>query len=286
MYFKVRKNLLCLLCPLVLASCVNLKSVRDYTKSSVTTIGKFEQLEYSFSKHCNDRCFFTAIQQNKISREVECDCATYAKADTVTFVLYKAVNAYFTALGNLAADDLTNYTLEPAQQAFTEQIIPVNGNIQITGEQVSSYSKIATILLNATTNAYRKKKIKQFIREGNEPVKVLIGAFQSILTKNLSGALSFKKERLFAFYNEIVLDPGSSIYERRKATEEFYQQTEEINNKQKQLETLAKSLNKVAAGHDKLAKSPMSAKDLEQLLTPISSDIKVLISEFNKFKNS
>ena len=281
------RSLLIIICLTLFTGCINLKNVRDYTKSSITTIGKFEELHYSFYQHCTDRCLFNAVQQSRIGRENECDCSTYIKADSVTFVLYNAINAYFGALGNLAADDLTNYTLTPVQKALTEQFIPVSGKmIEITGDQVSSYGKIASILLRASTNGYRKKKIKQFIDEGNAPIKILIDAFQNILSQNLSGVMNFKKERLYAFYNEIVLDSTSSIYERRKATLEFYEEIDKVNSKQKQVEALSRSLKKVAQGHEQLSKSNMSAKELQEMLTPISSDIKALISEFNKFKNS
>jgi len=287
MRFKGKKSFLIVVYPILLTGCINLKNVRDYTTCSKTTIANFEQLDYSFNQHCTDRCIFTAAEKNTISRERDCDCSVYIKADSVTFVLYNAINTYYGALGSLAADDLTTYTIAPLEKVLTEQLIPISGKrIEVTADQVSSYSKIATILIRASTGAYRKKKIKQFIEEGNAPVKVLIDAFQNILSQSLSGVMNFKKERLYIFYNEIILDSTSSLYERRKAIQEFYQQADEINNKQRQLEALSLSLKKVAEGHDKLSKSKMSVKELVEILTPISSDIKVLIAEFNKLKNS
>ncbi len=271
----------------MLQSCVNLQHVQDYTNSSIKTLSAYESIDYSFTKHCTDRCLFDAVRRNIIVRENDCNCQLYIKADSVTFLMYNALNAYFGALGNLADDKVTSYNFAPLQTALTESYIPVSGKmIEITKDQVLSYSKIGSILLKATTDAYRKKKIRDFIDEGNEPVKILLAAFQKILSENLSGVLNFKKERLYAFYFEIVLDSTSSIYERRNATLEFYEKTAEVNSKQKQLEDLAKCLQKVAEGHDKLTKSNLSVTELKETITPITTDIQALLSEINKLKNS
>jgi hypothetical protein len=280
-------NALLIIIVVLFSSCINLKTVQDYTKSSIKTIGKYEELNYTFNSHCTDRCLFESVRKNIISRESECNCDVYQRADSVTLVLYNAINSYFSALGDLAANNVTNYNLGPLQKSLTEELIPVSGKpININKDQVASYQKIATLLLNATTNGYRKRKLRQLIEEGNEPIKILLGGFQNILSDNLAGVLNFKKERLFAFYNEIVLDNSSSIYERRKATLEYNETLEKVNSKQKQIKALSKSLKKVAEGHEKLAKSKLSVKELQQELTPVSTDIKAIIAEFNKLKTT
>ncbi|HEX8277119.1 MAG TPA: hypothetical protein VF540_00430 [Segetibacter sp.] len=272
---------------LVLPSCINLKSVQDYTKVSITSISQFEELSYTFNKHCRDKCLMQSVSRNTIAREIDCNCEIYNRADSVTVVIYNALRAYFGALGDLANNEVTNYNFTPVQKALSEASIPLNGKtIEITGEQVTSYTKIASLLLKATTNGYRNKKIKNFIVEGNEPVKILAAAFQQILSQHLAGELNFKKERLYKFYNEIVLDESSSVFEKRKATAEYYEQAEEVNSKQRQIGALSESLKKVSEGHERLAKSKLSPNELRELLAPVSTDIRALVSEFNKFKKS
>jgi hypothetical protein len=228
-----------------------------------------------------------SVSRNTIAREIDCNCEIYNRADSVTVVIYNALRAYFGALGDLANNEVTNYNFTPVQKALSEASIPLNGKtIEITGEQVTSYTKIASLLLKATTNGYRNKKIKNFIVEGNEPVKILAAAFQQILSQHLAGELNFKKERLYKFYNEIVLDESSSVFEKRKATAEYYEQAEEVNSKQRQIGALSESLKKVSEGHERLAKSKLSPNELRELLAPVSTDIRALVSEFNKFKKS
>lgn len=287
MTLKDRSIYYLLCCMLLLSSCVNLKSVQDYSNSSITSIKKFEELNYSFTKHCSDRCLFESVRLNTILRDSVCNCEIYDKADTATATIYRAISAYFTALNALSQNELTNYTLAPVEKAIKESEIDLNGRkITITGAQVSSYSNIATLLLRATTNAYRHKKIRQFIREGNQPVTTLLAALQQILTANLGGTLTVKKERLNAFYREIVLDASSSIYERRKATLEFYKETADVNTTRRLIATLVESLQKVSEGHQQLNNPKLSIKELKERLTPISSDIKDLVAEFNTLKNS
>jgi hypothetical protein len=272
---------------LLLPGCINLRNVQDYTASSLTTISQFEELSYTFNKHCTDKCIMQSVTRNTIARTIDCNCEIYIKADSVTLVLYNVIHSYFGALGDLAGDEVTGYNFDPLKKALTESRLSVDGKmIEITADQANAYTKIASLLVKATTNGYRKKKLKQFVEEGSEPVKVLVTAFQQILSQNLAGELSFKKERLHKFYSEIILDESSSVYEKRKATLEYYEQVEKVNSKQQQIEALSKSLEKVAEGHEKLVKSRFAPAELRELLTPTSTDIKALISEFNKLKKS
>ena len=271
----------------LLSGCIHLKNVQDYTNTSITTLSQFEQLSYTFKKHCTDKCLMQSVGRNAIARDVDCNCDAYAKADSLTMTLYNSLRAYFSALGALANDEVTSYNFDPLNKALTENLASAGGKmVEVTPEQVSSYSKIASLLLKATTEGYRKKKLKDFVNEGNAPVKILLAGFQQILQNNLRGELNFKKERLYTFYNEIVLDESSSIYERRKATLEYYAQTDEVSNKKQQIEALVSSLKKVAEGHDALTKASVSPKELTGLITPISNDMKALIAEFNKLKKS
>lgn len=270
-----------------LTSCVSLKTVQDYTKTSLKTVNKFEELNYSFNSHCMDQCVQKAVTQNAINRINTCDCQVYQRADSITMVFYKTINAYFTALGDLAGNDLTTYNFKGLETALKEQYLPVNrGMINITGDQVSSYSKIASLLSRAATETYRKKKLAVFIKEGNEPIKTLLTAFAQILTQHLAAEIPFKQERLHKFYNEIVLDETSSIFERRNATREYYNEMAASNAKKQLIETFAKSLQKVANGHETLTKTKLTPKALQETLTPVSTDIKLLIAEFNKLKNT
>lgn len=280
---KLKTGILLLFLTAGLSSCVNLKSVNDFSSSSSKGIKKFEDINYSFKQHCIDRCQFEAIRKFEIKRETECDCDDYKKADSVTLVIYNSIKGYFDGLTNLSNNDLTDYNFDALKKSLNEGKF---GDIEIEKTQVDAYSAISNILLKATTDIYRKNKIKEYVEEANAPIQILLTKFQFILQKNLQDELNFKKEKLYAYYQEMKLNNTLTEYEKGKATIDYYQQLSEINAKQQQINAFTKSLKSISEGHQKLYdnRNKMSAKELKEMMTGYSSNIQDIISEFNKLK--
>lgn len=266
-----------------LNSCVNLKSINNYSSSSSKGIKKFEDISYSFKQHCLDKYQFEAIKNFEIKRDVECNCDIYATADSITLLIYSSINGYFNGLTNLSKNDLTDYNFDALKKSLTEGDF---AGIKIENEHVDAYSNISKLLLKATTDAYRKNKLKKYIEEANEPVQILLKKFQFILQKNLEDELNFKKEKLHAYYTVMKLGNTLTEYEKGQAANDYYQQLSDINAKQNQIDAFAKSLKAIADGHQQLyeSRNRLTAKELKDLLTHYSSDIQDLISEFNKLK--
>ena len=107
----------------------------------------------------------------EIQREEECNCDLYTTADSVTLLIYKAIRGYFSGLAHISNNELTAYNPGALQKALTEGNF---GDKKIEKEQVDAYTNIYKILLRATADLYRKKKIKQYIEEANQPIQVLI----------------------------------------------------------------------------------------------------------------
>jgi len=53
---------------LLFAGCVDLKAVHSYSASSVKDLGDFNQIKYSFKRHCEDRCLNEAVRKLEIRR--------------------------------------------------------------------------------------------------------------------------------------------------------------------------------------------------------------------------
>lgn len=262
-------------------SCVNLKSVCDFSSSSAASVKKFEELPYSFNQHCFERCKFESIRDFEIKREVACQCDNFKKADSVTMVIYQEINGYFKNLSNLAANTLTTYKIDTLKTALKEGDF---GALKIEKEHVDAYSKISLTLLRASTDNYRRRKIKLYIANANAPLQILMTKFQFILQNNLHDQLRFKKEKLFVYYMDMKMNNTLTDYEKGKATIDYYAQLAEINQMQQQIETFVKSIHTVAVGHQKLYdyRDKMSIKEAKELLSGYASNLQDIIAEFNK----
>lgn len=281
---KLKTGILLVLLTAGLSSCFNLKSVNDFSSSSSEGIKKFEDISYNFNQHCIDRCQFEAIRKFEIKRETECSCDEFKKADSVTLLIYNSINGYFDGLTKLTDNELTNYNLDAVNKSLKEGDF---GDIKIEKSQADAYTAISKILLRATTDIYRKNNTKKYVEAANEPIKILLTKFQFILQKNLQDELNFKKEKLYAYYQEMKMNNTLTDYEKGKATMDYYQQLADVNSKQQQINAFAKSLNSISEGHQKLYdnRDKMSTKELKVMMTGYASDIKNIVSEFNKLKN-
>jgi hypothetical protein len=255
---------------ILFVGCANLRTINDFSSDSLHGIQKSEQINYSFTQHCRDRCVFEATRKFEIKRSLDCDCETYKKADTVTMLIYNSIRGYLNGLTNLSGNNLANYNLDTLKRSLTEGNF---GDIKIGKEQVNAYGGIAQILLNAVAGAYR--------------IQILLDKFQFILQKNLNDELNFKKEKLFAFYRELLLNNDLTEYEKGKATTEYYEQVANIDRTQQEIDLFAGSLVNISEGHQKIYdnRNKLTARELKNLLVGYQSNISNMISHFNKLKN-
>jgi hypothetical protein len=269
---------------IVAQSCVNLKAINDYSNQSASSIKKYDEIGYSFTQHCFDRCLLDNITTFQIRRETECPCDAFVAADSVTALIYHTISGYFQGMADLSKNELTTYNTDTLSKALTEGKF---GSITIEKKDVAAYGGLGKTLLNAASNGYRRRKLKQYVEEANVPVQTLLGKLQFILQKNLREELDFKKEKLFDFYKTLSLDMSITRYDKTRAMEDYYQSLSEISKKQKQLDEFSKALGVIAAGHQKLYdhRNKMSAKEITGMLISYSSTIKNLMSGFNKLKN-
>ena len=281
--FKIKSVIAILLLISALNSCMNLKSVNDYSSKSAKSIEHFEDINYSFEQHCIERCQFEAIRTFEIKRETECNCDAYKKADSVTLVIYRSIKAYFDGLTSISDNELTSYNVDALKKSLTEGDF---GDIKIDKKEIDAYSEISNIVLKATTDIYRKNKIKKYIEIANPSIQVLLSKFQFILEKNLNGELNFKKEKIYAYYQEMKLRNTLTDYEKGKATLEYYQQLSEINHLQLKIEAFVKGVKVIADGHQHLYdnRNEISKKEMIEMMKGYAGNIKDIISEFNKLK--
>lgn len=265
-----------------LFSCVNLKAVSEFSASSTVGIKNFEQLDYTFLDHCIDRCEDDAINKFEFKRELECACDLYTKADSVTQIMYRTIGGYFEGLGNLAQNELTNYSTDAVVNAMT---VTELGPLKIDENLAKAYSALSNTLLRATTDFYRKRKISTYIGEANEPMQILLSSFQGIIRTNLKGELRFKKERLHAYYMDMKMNNTlQTDYEKGRAVSDYYQALKEIQSKEKRMDLFAEGIGEIAKGHQALYdnRDKLSVKNLALTMLAYSAQVEMLISEFNQ----
>ena len=265
---------------LCVSSCVNLKHVNTYSSESLTGVQYFETLNYSFQQSCLDKCFEEKINALEFLNQ-NCDCKQEKVADSITLKIYGSVFGYFDGLTNLSDNDLTSYKTDALSNALSEGDF---GSITIKKEHVESYTKVSQLLIHAFTDSYRKKKIKDYVKDANTPVKALISFLDFNISSNLYGKLEVKKNRLKLDYFDLVKERSLSSFEKRNAIKEYYNAIATIEQQQDKFQVYSKTLTAISLGHQKLYDDieHVSSKTVKQELLQSASEIKSIISELKK----
>ncbi len=280
----MRVFIICVSAVLILSGCVNLKYINSFSASAVKGVEKFETAGYSFTQICLEDCRVNKI--NLLDLNVsECDCKADKKADSVTLQIYRGIKGYFEGLSKLSAKKLSTFKIEPLSKSLASDDL---GSLKIDKEYSGAYSAIAEIVLRATTDQYRSRKLREYIRAGNEPIAILIEFLDFNLSSNLSGKLDIRKEQLKISYFNLIKDQSLSAYEKRKAVEEYYKYMDTIDLQKKDLATYSKTLKKVATGHRVLSNNidRMSHDEIKEQIKQHISDLTIISQEFNRLKNN
>lgn len=267
---------------LAFSGCVNLKHVNQFSLTSLESIKSFEDLNYSFEQSCKDKCIDEHIYNLELKAQA-CNCQLDKVADSITLKIYNTIYGYFDGLSKLSNNDLTAYKTEDLETALIEGDF---GSITIEEKHVTSYSKMSRILIRAFTDTYRKKKIKDYVKAANKPIKELIVFLDLNIAANLNGKLNTRQERLEGDYLDIIKDASLSAFEKRNALKEFYAIQETIQLQKNKNLAFSKALLKVSEGHQNLYDNidKLSLKTVQESLFQYASEIRELVVEFKKLK--
>ncbi|MEM7484487.1 MAG: hypothetical protein AAF348_04700 [Bacteroidota bacterium] len=272
-----------LLFSLGIASCADLKHVGEFSSTSLEAVTAYETISYSFEQSCLDQCTFENIKNLNIIDNT-CDCLGEQQADSISLKIYASVYAYFDGLTKLSSNDLTTYNTEALENTLTSGDF---GPIKVNQEEAGSYSRISTVLLGAFTNAYRKNKIREYIKEGNEPLKTLLSFLDFNLSENLSGKLDVKKERIKSEYFELLQNNSLSAQEKREIATDYFNRIGKIESIQEKFTLYSETLMEISEGHQILTENAdkLSLKEIQKELFRYASDIKSIVIEFKKIRD-
>jgi hypothetical protein len=283
---KKLKTILLLLPLFIAYSCVNLKAVNVVSSASVQSLEKFDDIHFTRKSLCIDRCYDSLIQKNSLLDSDHlpgCDCSLEESADKTVKIMYMAVLSYMQSLKKLSGLDLSEYNLDPITNALTEKEYP---GLSIDKATVTAYGKLASTIRNALTGTYARRKIKNAVRDANEPLQVLLSKLDIAMVW-LTATLDSRKIALHTTYTGLVMDSLSSKYDKSKALAEYYARIKELDNRMDQLRIFHLSLMKISQAHQQLYdnRNKITKKDFAGLIREYAGQLQTLINEFNKIKN-
>ena len=277
----------------LVTSCVNLDHINKFATVSEKILESQNEFGYSFTESCLDfdckqEIYFVPAFKD-FEKEGICDCSAFKMADKALSLINGVLNAYLTGLAKLSNGKAVNYNFDNLIKAV--DVDQIKNNIPITSNEISSVSKLATIISHDLMDTYRKRKLKIIIKRSDTDFQILITAYKKCMStyfKNilLNNDLVFLTNRYsdYLYKNETRLSP----YEKGKIYEEYLTRKSTIERYKDITDKFVASLDKIGEGHAELNKESghLTDKNIKSIINHYATDVESSTEEFNKLKKS
>ncbi len=264
---------------LCFSNCVSLQHINAYSENSLSGIQHFKELGYGFEQDCLEKCQLKSAQKGEIDNQLNCNCSKFAQADSVNQAIYNILSAYFSGLAKLSDNHLANSNVTD----LAERVKKMNW---LDERHTNACADIANILLQATTNGFRRNKLETYIGRADTSIQILLKKLQSNLQTQLIKELNTKTLRMTTFYQDAVRDKNISDYQKVKIAEEYYKRLNQTEDKKNDILTYCTGLEYIADGHKKLfvSRAKLDAREAKDWLVQSASNISIIYSDFNKLR--
>jgi len=227
---------------LLIAGCVNLGGVRDFSETSART-ADYTRLVDVYVEHPGLQKRFAPELADILDPE-------QAKRETQRaglLALHQAIEEYMLALANLSADEAVDY------QTDFEALGKALGDAGVEDAQRQAVVTVGALVARAASDGYRRKKIREVIREANEPLQVTIQTLRDIVDQIAAEAqdLDTSVGRFYESRLREARERGNSGVETILSGWE-YRERDEIEKIARAAVDYSGALEKISAAHEEL----------------------------------
>ena len=150
---------------------------------------------------------------------------------------------------------------------------------------VGAVGNLATTLLNAATNAWRKGEVGRLIGEANAPLqKILAGELRSIVDEDFRGDLANERGFLDSYFKDLLRTGGGSETANAALNEWYVLRKQENARRVAAVDAYLRVLDKISEGHQKLYdnRNDLDAVQLVKDLFKLANEIRKNVTELMK----
>lgn len=280
----VRRGIVLAALLLVLGGCVNLEAVRQFAKTSAAT-ADYQRIVADYATSPTRQKRYAPARAHAA---LDAEAARRAEQRRALSSAQQVVVEYMSALGDLAADDLTDYSkqIEGLRASLDKVGVVGDGAALVDKKTAAAGVKIADVILEAMANGYRQAKLAEVIREANDPLQNVLAGLREIVTKDFERSLSNEAEAIRKPFEAVVSAAGTEDESELKPIARILleERLEQIEARRAQLTTYAAVLDKIAAGHADLLAGigRFDSKDLQRRLKGYAKDLQTLVKAYRE----
>src|SRR5205085_8352556 len=294
-------------------ACIDLSAISKFADSATEAGQRFPKLAADLIASCVRQhvlqdlrdAKFAPVELDRIAhpaadsaemQQATARCQNYADQQQRLTEANAVLIAYLKTMADLASDKLTDHdkSLDALGTSFT------GANI-FNEPEVNAVKGLAKLLSKATSDFYRRNKLKSAIEQENDDVQKLTAALKRIVIQNYVTQLDTERDQLRSFYR-------SSIQEHQKYADALVKpaggesgvpqdplpviqvkqlwdrDVNDIDEKIAAANAYAKLLDNVATAHQKLyeSRNKLSSKEAIQIASQYSKSIQSLVADFRK----
>jgi hypothetical protein len=255
-----------------LSGCVDLAAIREFTNRAPSPaayddlashyIGQFDRL-----KRYRDPSRWPDLERRATQREQQ---------EPALLGLHRGTIEYLNALGALASDELVSYDM-----ALDGLTVAIKEAGMVSDSQADAFASLSGFIAKAATDGYRRRKLQQFITEGNESFQKVAAALTNIVGRDFVRELDSEISEVDSYYEEVIADAGETGSQQAAIELLKDQQTEKLSELRQRKEAClayAATLHVIAQAHQVLfeRRDQLASRDTLQMLYGYGQDVKAL----------
>jgi hypothetical protein len=271
---------------LALSGCVDLKAIRSFSEisSESATYRSFtDDYVGSMKRQKNYQSENNRAKLDTIIKIRESQC-------TLVMELHKEVFSYMKVLGELSSDEIISY-----DKSFNAMVIArpakqnENGGQYLKKEQIDAFNALAKLLAKATSDSYRKRKLKEIIASSNKDFMIVIGALKNFIESGYIESLTNERIATNNYYQTIINTAIENPPQHAAIAilkDMLNEKIDGIDEKKHAAELYVKILNTIGEGHQFLydKRSIISSKQTLFTIRRYGNDISTLYNTITKLK--
>lgn len=279
---------------ILLTGCVNLQTLNSYSNNSTEGLKKYDDINFSFKKICENNCELRANSDEKaianklstnyrpIRKESACECENYLKADSAFNKMYFASLQYLEAIQQLSSDDILSFKYDTLANALKKTDL-----LGVKKEEIDAFNKLVTLTTTLIVDVKRRKDLKNIIEASNAPFQKLLAKLKFAIDEPITLALDTKIELEYNYYKAVVFNKTElSLKDKIELENEFIQKRKTIREKMNLLAEYSKIIDEIKKGHQSVYdnREKIHKKEIAGILGGYVTQIKEIKTSFENIK--
>lgn len=268
----------------IVDGCVSNKAIREFTGVSIEATRHLPVLATDLAESCVRQKEYGAIRKGqfdpvKLRQDADDDCISFQTSAKSFVIANKVLVQYLQTLDKLAGDDVVTY-----DTSIDKLVTNLGDSKLIPKAQVTTLSKLVSVVGDASSTGWRRKKLGQAITQANPAIQTLLATLSTIVKNDYvqllqNEQLAAKNLYLATIKENVKKEPIAALLLQQQWNKEF----KLLEDRKIAAKEYATVLTTIAQGHQLLFdnRAKLSNREVKKEILGNVSKLIPLIGEIH-----